>query len=93
MPHAETSTHCGAARNLQFRRNAVHGVRIVSLLNCIYAVNFVGLVRVLNCLYAVHCVRMVSLQNSLYAVHGVRTVRVLNCQTPKHELGLLLTHV
>lgn len=30
MSHVETPTHRGTARNLQFRRDAVHGVRIVS---------------------------------------------------------------
>lgn len=30
MSYAETSTHCGASRNVQFRRATVHGVRIVS---------------------------------------------------------------
>ena len=76
MPHAETSTHCGAARNLQFRRDAVHGVRIVSLLICLYAVHGGRIVSLLNCLYAVHGVRRVSLLNCLYTVlvHFVRVV-------------------
>lgn len=30
MSYAKTSTHCGASRNVQFRRTIVHGVRIVS---------------------------------------------------------------
>lgn len=31
MSHAQTSTHCRVARNIQLRRNALHGVRIVSI--------------------------------------------------------------
>jgi len=30
MPHAETPSHCWAAGNIQFRRNGLHGVWIVS---------------------------------------------------------------
>lgn len=41
MPHVETSTHSGTARNLQFGRDAVHGVRIVSLQTvCVQCVVF-----------------------------------------------------
>lgn len=35
MPHAETSAHRGAAGNVQLGRNAVHGVRVVSMMNVI----------------------------------------------------------
>ncbi len=31
LPHAEAPPHCGAAGDVQFRRDALHGFRVVSL--------------------------------------------------------------